>query len=153
MEEAKERLQELAAGGRLTPDMVVNDAEDPSSPLHKYFEWDESRAAHAYRLDQARRLIARVRVCVTVDKKQVCVPIYVRDPEAEPVEQGYVELAQIKTEKQVAAKLMEDELARVLASLERMESIAAVLKMKGRVQEIRKLADETRDQVTQRFAA
>jgi hypothetical protein len=57
-----ERLEHLraAASGELTPDRVVADARDPSSPLHPLFEWNESEAAHQYRLVQARALIRAV---------------------------------------------------------------------------------------------
>ena len=43
--------------GILTPDAVVEDAAAKTSPLHSYFEWDNKKAAHAFRLDQARELI------------------------------------------------------------------------------------------------
>lgn len=47
---------------KLTAAAVVDAALDPSSPLHSCFEWDDSLAAHQYRLVQARRLIASVRI-------------------------------------------------------------------------------------------
>jgi len=37
----------------------VAEATDPSSPLHDRFTWDESEAAHRFRLWQARALLAR----------------------------------------------------------------------------------------------
>lgn len=43
---------------------VVDIARDESSPLHRYFEWDDDAAAEAYRLVQAAELIRRVRVHV-----------------------------------------------------------------------------------------
>ena len=58
-EQVRQELHRLAdqhAGG-LTPEMVVSAAADPSSPLHPHFEWDDSSAAKAYRLWQARSLI------------------------------------------------------------------------------------------------
>ena len=45
---------------RLHPPDVIEEASDPDSPLHKYFTWDDSKAAQEYRLIQARKLIARV---------------------------------------------------------------------------------------------
>lgn len=51
-----------AAGGKLKPKAVVDAARDTKSPLHRHFEWDDSAAAEAYRLDQARNLIRIVRV-------------------------------------------------------------------------------------------
>jgi hypothetical protein len=52
------RLDELAdEKGNLTPEDVLEDAEDESSPLHDCFEWDDTEAAHQYRLQQARYVI------------------------------------------------------------------------------------------------
>lgn len=48
--------------GGLHPEVVVSRAENPESPLHHAFEWDDSEAARQYRLDQARLLIRSVRV-------------------------------------------------------------------------------------------
>ena len=50
-------------GGFLTPESVVAEARKESSPLHHLFEWDDTTAAHEYRLIQASRII---RACVTV---------------------------------------------------------------------------------------
>jgi len=51
-----------ARGGELMPTAVVEAARDPAHPLHGFFEWDDSRAAEAYRLDQARAIIRLVRI-------------------------------------------------------------------------------------------
>ena len=47
-------------GGELTPDQVVEDAEDPASPLNPLFEWSDTEAAYQYRLQQARQVIRSV---------------------------------------------------------------------------------------------
>lgn len=46
----------------LLPSDVVRVARAPDHPLHSRFEWDDTKAAHKWRLDQARELIASVRV-------------------------------------------------------------------------------------------
>lgn len=46
--------------GRLTPAIVVNDAQSPFSPLHDAFEWDDSKAAEQYRLGQADHLLRSI---------------------------------------------------------------------------------------------
>ncbi len=63
-----EELAKLAKGsaGRLTPSAVVEAARNPRSAMHKCFEWDDAKAAAAFRLDQARDLI---RVIRTVDEE------------------------------------------------------------------------------------
>jgi hypothetical protein len=48
--------------GRLTPSAVVEAASDPKSALHRHFEWDDAKAASAYRIDQARELIRVIRI-------------------------------------------------------------------------------------------
>ena len=46
--------------GELTPEVVLDDAKHDNSPLHSFFEWDETEAARQYRLQQARGLIRAV---------------------------------------------------------------------------------------------
>ncbi|MCA0425033.1 MAG: hypothetical protein LCH61_17250 [Proteobacteria bacterium] len=58
--------------GELTPEDVVADARNPNSPLHQFFEWDDSEAAQQHRLGQARGLIrAVVAIYVSEDKPAV----------------------------------------------------------------------------------
>lgn len=60
-QEIGERLEHiLRRKGRLTPQVVVDDARAASSPLHDYFEWDDPHAADAYRVLQAKQIIASV---------------------------------------------------------------------------------------------
>ncbi len=51
-------------GRSITPATVLAEAKRASSPLHKYFEWDDRKAAHLYRLTQAREMIG---LCVIVE--------------------------------------------------------------------------------------
>jgi len=43
--------------GILQPETVVEEARSKSSPLHSRFTWDNTKAAHEYRIWQARQLI------------------------------------------------------------------------------------------------
>lgn len=56
--------------GELTPEDILADAKNDNSPLHDYFEWSDTAAAHQYRLQQARGLIRAV-VAVYVDENKV----------------------------------------------------------------------------------
>jgi hypothetical protein len=51
----------LSADGVLRPEAVVDYARSPETALHSLFTWDDSEAAHQYRLWQAREII-RVRI-------------------------------------------------------------------------------------------
>lgn len=59
-----ERLDSLVEknNGDITPEIVLKDAESKRSPLHSAFEWNDSAAAHAHRLEQARYLIRAVKI-------------------------------------------------------------------------------------------
>lgn len=48
--------------GVLTPEIVVNEARDPSHPLHDRFEWDNTVAGEKWRRKQAHDLIVSYRV-------------------------------------------------------------------------------------------
>lgn len=48
--------------GIITPTALVEEARPASSPIHEAFEWDDTRAAHAHRLSEARQHIQTVRV-------------------------------------------------------------------------------------------
>lgn len=69
--------------GELTAEDVLKDARNPNSPLHGFFEWDDSAAAEQYRLKQARGLIRSVvAVYVSDDRPAVRTRAYVHVPEA-----------------------------------------------------------------------
>lgn len=54
--------------GALTPRMVVDEAREPSHPLHPRFEWDDAKAGELYRREQARELIQSVKIVYRVAK-------------------------------------------------------------------------------------
>lgn len=120
------RLAQLErdGGGRLTPEAVVEDAKDEKSPLHRHFEWDDSEAARKYRLGQARDLIRRVKIERRVTYREIPTPRYVRDPAADSKEQGYVNVATIRDEKELARRTVKTELSRIVAAIERARGIA-----------------------------
>ena len=48
--------------GVLVPAVVINEAKKPRNPLHKEFQWDDTAAAHEFRLYQARNVIRAIQV-------------------------------------------------------------------------------------------
>ena len=63
-----ETLQQIN-GGRLTARVVVEEARRPTSPLHPCFEWDDVRAAELWRENEARHVLACIRVVEARDDK------------------------------------------------------------------------------------
>jgi prophage DNA circulation protein len=68
-DDAARELERIRAEvGDLTPQAVLLHAADERAPLHTAFEWDDSKAGHEYRLNQARGLI---RAVVTIELAEV----------------------------------------------------------------------------------
>ena len=75
-----EALASISDDNGLTPSSVVEAARDPKSPLNPFFEWDDSKAAEAYREDQARALVRIIRVAENEDDEPVRAFISVSAP-------------------------------------------------------------------------
>lgn len=70
--EVAEHLKKMIdAYGGVTASMVLNDAKNKTSPLHGFFQWDDAKAAHEHRLQQARTLIKRYNVTVTKPEDRI----------------------------------------------------------------------------------
>lgn len=50
-------LDKKFPGGNCTAEEVVDVAKSSRSPIHKYFDWDDTSAARKYRLQQAGQMI------------------------------------------------------------------------------------------------
>jgi hypothetical protein len=91
---------------------VVDYARAPTTELHRHFEWNDSEAAEAYRLVQARQII---RVQVTLldpgDGQETSVRAYVS---FSPPAQGYTETIDVLSTKRGRRDLMLKILGRML---------------------------------------
>lgn len=86
--DANEVSSFLQEAGPIDSEQIVSLAKSRSCPLHKYFEWDDAIAGHAYRLTQARHLVLSIQIesvdtgeitrafeSVTIDNRRAYVPI------------------------------------------------------------------------------
>lgn len=62
-----QKVYEEIGEENITPEEIVAKAYNPHSELHKCFEWDDTKAAHKYRLTQARTIMCNL-VFVSEDK-------------------------------------------------------------------------------------
>lgn len=90
------RLSELEeTHGAITPLIIVEDAKDKASPLHAYFEWNNRKAAEAYRIEQAKLLIRSIATIIVettnrgMEEKKIRIWHSVRNASGENV---YVDL-------------------------------------------------------------
>lgn len=125
-----------ANAGRLTPDNVVDAAQDEASPLHQCFEWDNDAAAHMFRVEQARHLIRSVRVDVTTSHHTVRVPAFVHDPECERGEQGYVSIRQLSSDEDKSREVVIAEFSRAASALRRARAVAMALGIEEQIDDI-----------------
>jgi hypothetical protein len=68
------RLQNIY--GTLSPEMLVKEAMDPNSIFHPIFEWNDTKAAYGYRIQQARVLLNNLRINVISDGESTEISVY-----------------------------------------------------------------------------
>lgn len=56
------QLGEIAKRGAVTAQDVVDVARSANSPLHRFFEWNNDKAANLYRVEQARNMLRSIKV-------------------------------------------------------------------------------------------
>lgn len=148
-------ISELAAledeHGCLTPEAVVHYAAGHTdSALHEMFDWDDQDAAHKWRIEQARELIRSYRVVMQVEEREYKVPVYLRDPRAPGDKQGYVALRVVKCDDDLQRQVIQAELGRALAALERAEAVAVALGDRRAIERVRRLVQAVLRKVTAR---
>lgn len=118
--------------GELTADDVLADAQNANSPLHPFFEWDDSEAARQHRLKQARGLIrAVVAVYVSDDEpaKRMRAYVHVAEPEAPHYREMTHALSQRDTRERVMQSAMRElnEWKRRYADLKEFAAVIEVI--------------------------
>lgn len=125
--------------GTITAALVVKDAKNPKSPLHKHagFDWNLRSAAYKHWLDHARTLIANVcwqqtQTTHIYDR----VSAFVRDPRQPAKIQGYVSLDMLRSNKKLARESIDLEITQVQARLERLRALAEPLGLSAYVEKM-----------------
>jgi hypothetical protein len=122
-------LRELTArnDGVLLPEHVVAHAEEPTSPLHGYFTWDDEVAGHQYRLGEAARLIRTVRVeMLGRNERMVQVRAFESLPRDRGAGGGYRPITDIISSEEFRKELLESAL-KDLEAFQRRYSMLAEL--------------------------
>jgi len=68
--------------GEISAKQLLDTAKSIRSPLHKYFDWDDTKAAEKWRLHQSRQMLSSIVVTVNCDnipKEQRCFVNVVND--------------------------------------------------------------------------
>ena len=109
MKQEHKFLEKLARqnGGVLLVESVLDAAKDPDCVLHKHFQWDDTKAAEAYRKTQARQLIQKC--VVTIDKApNVQIRAFVSLASDQHSGGGYRMTADVLSDDDMKAQLLHD---------------------------------------------
>lgn len=120
-----DRLEAIAEDGELTATSVLAEAEREDSPLHKYFEWDDTEAARQYRLTQARGLVRSLMITFIKNQKTETTRAfhlvkYSRDDSQEPKKQ-YVPAMKIFSDRELSDQIIRTAEAAMRSWLTRFE--------------------------------
>jgi hypothetical protein len=100
-----------SSNGILLPEEVVDAARSPSSILHKSFTWEDTEAAHQYRLWQARTLIRTTIRYVQINRDTRPARVFVSlTPDREDEGGGYREVIAVLSDKDMRKQLLQDAL-------------------------------------------
>jgi hypothetical protein len=132
VDQVREELEAIRShhGGILRAEDVVEFARDETTALHRQFEWDDTEAAHQYRLEQARRVI-RLRVTVTENLgSDRPIPMYVSLSSDRVIPGGgYRPFVDVMSDEQMRAELLRqamEEFKRVARKYHALEELSPV---------------------------
>ena len=124
-----------AHGGVLKAVHVVQAARPVKSPLHPYFEWDNGKAAEAYRLIQAGRMI---RVVVTIlpqaPTSSVRALVSLQEDRSKPGG-GYRIITDVMSDENLRAQLLREALSDARVLIRKYQTLAEVATEFGTVAE------------------
>lgn len=109
--------------GRLRPEILVRQARAEDHPLHHSFIWDDQKAAHRLRVEQAKEIIRRFKFELVIENRKIAVPFYIHDPTA--ADSAYRETAWVADSKDTARRSLDDEIGRVRGAVIRGRALAA----------------------------
>jgi len=119
--------------GCLQPQDVVDAARSETSPIHSFFDWDDTEAAEKWRVHQARNLI-RVTVEYIGGDDQTLARVFVSLTPDRQTKEGYRATAAVMNNKQYREQLLTDALNEMkafqakYASLKELDEVFKAIK-------------------------
>lgn len=140
-------LKELEAKNSVvTPSAVVEVAKPKNAPLHSCFEWNDSKAAERFRLDQARLIIRSVEVVRMLEGgKEERQLGFVSIAVNKPGSSAYMNTEGALRDERYSAKIIDDAKAQLLGWRRRYGHLAALVKEFAPIVEAIDKMDEEKD--------
>lgn len=130
VEPAEEELRHIEArDGKITAEAVVEFAKDENTALHSHFEWDDTEAAHQYRLSQARNFIAtRVTIIPRKDSEIVTrAYVHIQDRDGD----GYVSLNTVLSDEEKTKQMLSMAYRDVRIFQKKYSALSEIAELKG----------------------
>ena len=124
-------------GGALAAEVVVEFAKNKKTALHSRFCWDDTDAAHRYRLWQARDIIASVRFTPS-DTKDLNVRAYVSLTPDRRGGTGYRAVVDVMSNSEQQQQMMADALADLTAIRRKYKALDVLIGLDVTIAELRK---------------
>lgn len=126
------------SSGRINPAAVVAAARDPShryhNILHAEFEWDKDKLVEQALLSRAAELIRQCRSIVVYEEREVVFPVYVAEPRAP--KSTYIETVVIARNKGHKRLVLETEINRIKAAVQRAAALAIVFGLQAKFEKM-----------------
>lgn len=126
-----------AHNGRLTPNMIVQAAKKKGSALHAHFTergcFDPKKSMEQWQIEVARDVLQSCKVVFHTETHTITAPAYIRDPDAAPMDQGYVSLSKLRTEDELARNAVVHEFSCAGAALRRAQDLAHALSLSDEI--------------------
>lgn len=71
---AGEEVERISRERSLTPEAIVEESKEVESPLHVIFEWNDEKASHEWRKQQARVMLGNL-ITVKIDQEEIQEPV------------------------------------------------------------------------------
>lgn len=129
-----ERIKE-ENGGLLKQEDVVDFARDPSTALHGRFTWDDTEAAHRWRLAQAAQIIRLVINVVEEDAPPVRAFVSLTTDRVKGGA-GYRSIQDVLQDADMTEQLVQDALSDLAAIRHKYKSLTALVKVWNAIDEV-----------------
>lgn len=121
--------------GRITPERLVTAARPTGHIMHGDFEWNDKKAGHKFRIEQAREIIRTwVMPKVTTSVIEFRAPAYVRDPRLPGSTQGYISTVRVRSDEDLKREVLVREFQYAASALQRAYDLADAFKARDQVQ-------------------
>lgn len=121
--------------GRLLNAHVVTESKEKYAPLHSAFEWDDKKAAHFFRLDQAGHIIRNVVVVnVAPSGEKSVVRAFVNVEQDE--QRHYTNIATAMNDEELRKQVIEQAWRELVAWRERYKELVEFAKLFAAIEEM-----------------